>query len=686
MNRYPHGFVRRERRLFTHSPLLAIIIVVLFFAGVSALPQFAQQNPMAPRNPLNPQQNPLGPAAKPKAEAAPAPGLAAPAPLTAQDVGAFLDGLVPLDIERNDVAGAVVVVVKDGKIMFAKGYGYADREKKKPVSVDDTLFRPGSISKLFTWTSVMQLVEQGKLDLDRDVNDYLDFKIPATYSQPITLRNIMTHTPGFEEAIKDLFVAKPTDMMPLRDYLERHMPERIFAPGTTPAYSNYATALAGYIVQRVSGEKFEDYVAAHIFQPLGMTHATFVQPLPDNLKPLMSQGYKLGSGKPQEFEIVVASPAGALSVSGGDLARFMMAHLQDGEFNGQRILKPETARLMHSRQFGLSPELNGMCLGFYEESRNGHRIIGHGGDTMWFHSDLHLVLDQNLGFFVSVNSAGRGNGLRTPLWRNFMDRYFPYQPPAARPPATKMADAKAVSGTYLTSRRSETNFLRIGDYLGETAVTANKDGTIQSSDTKDLNDQPKKFEEIGPLLYRDVNGQARLAFIRNNDGTMSVAVDFPATTYRTLPWYQRQNFVLGVLLGCTAVLLLTVIFWIVTALVRWHYHRVLELSGGQRVLRAATRIVCVVMLVAFGVWGGTFLQLLGDITRSAAMDPWFHLAEAVTMLGVALSVLAVINMVVAWFSERWWWSKLWETLVGLAALAFVWIAVFAHFLSWSVRY
>ena len=170
--------------------------------------------------------------------------------MTAADVETFLDGIVPLQLGLSDIAGATVSVVKDGKLLFAKGYGYADVQKKQPVSPQDTLFRPGSISKLFTWTSVMQLSEQGKLDLDRDVNEYLDFRIPEAFGKPITLKNIMTHTPGFEEQVKDLFSYTPASPN-LGEYLKTHIPGRIYPPGTVPAYSNYATALAGYIVERV---------------------------------------------------------------------------------------------------------------------------------------------------------------------------------------------------------------------------------------------------------------------------------------------------------------------------------------------------------------------------------------------------------------------------------------------------
>ena len=267
---------------------------------------------------------------KQEAGAAPA---AEPSPeghheMTAADIESFLDGLVPLQLEQSDIAGATIAVVKDGKVLFAKGYGYADVQKKKPVSPQDTLFRPGSISKLFTWTAIMQLFEQGKLDLDRDVNDYLDFKIPEAFGKPITLKNIMTHTPGFEEQVKDLISTTPVSPN-LGDYLKRHIPGRIYPPGTVPAYSNYATAVAGYIVQRVSGRPFEDYIAENIFKPLNMTHSTFAQPLPAELTPLMSSGYQLASDPAQKFEIVNPFPAGSLSSSASDMALFMLAHLQD---------------------------------------------------------------------------------------------------------------------------------------------------------------------------------------------------------------------------------------------------------------------------------------------------------------------------------------------------------------------
>ena len=190
--------------------------------------------------------------------------------MTTQDLNAFFGGLIPYAIHRDDIAGAVVVVVKDGKVIFSHGYGYADLAKRTPVIPDQTMFRPGSVSKLFTWTAVMQLVQAGKINLDADVNTYIDFKIPEKFGKPITMRNLMTHTPGWEDVAGDLILQKSSELYPIREYLIKKMPNAIYPPGTVIAYSNYGATLAGYIVQRVSGVPFDQYVANHIFKPLRM--------------------------------------------------------------------------------------------------------------------------------------------------------------------------------------------------------------------------------------------------------------------------------------------------------------------------------------------------------------------------------------------------------------------------------
>ncbi|MGD0470588.1 MAG: serine hydrolase domain-containing protein [Terriglobales bacterium] len=608
--------------------------------------------------------------------------------MTNADVSAFLDGIMPLQLAREDIAGAVIVVVKDGKILFAKGYGYANVEKRIPVSPDATLFRPGSISKLFNWTAIMQQVEQGKLDLDRDVNNYLDFKIPPTFPKPITLRDIMTHTAGFEETAQELFVADAAHLTPLGDYVKTHLPERIFPPFTTPAYSNYATTMAGYILQRVSGEPFDDYIDNHIFHPLGMMHCTVRQPLPDALKPLMSEGYRVASQPAKPFEFVEAAPAGSSSVTGTDMARFMIAHLQDGQYEGAQILRPDTARLMHSRQFSNLPDMNGMALGFYEESRNGHRIIGHAGDTEYFHSDLHLILDQQVGFFVSYNSAGKGEmSPRDALWHAFLDRYYPYEPPAAAAVANAAEDARMVSGRYISSRRAQTTVLKVLNVLGEPKVFANAGDTISVDALKGLNGQPKKFREIGPLMFREVHGQDRVAFKRDDAGQLVMVIDYPFFVFQRSPGTENGTFNLWMIIAAIAIFVLTLLLWPVGALLRKHYGHPLNLTPQQRRLRLIVRLTCLLDLVFLVLFVGFFAMAEKDIgILSPRFNPLLRTIQLVGWLGLLGTLAALYGAWQSWKERHWWLSRLGDTLIAVSCLGFVWFVFVWNMLHWSLRY
>jgi CubicO group peptidase (beta-lactamase class C family) len=654
------------------SVLLTVLLLLPSYSGLGQRPQETQ---------------PRSAEEKPAAAAAATP---APPAMTAADLEAFLDGVVPLQLERENIAGAVVCVVKDGQVLFEKGYGYADREKKVPVSPTETLFRPGSISKLFTWTAVMQLQEQGKLDLDRDVNDYLDFKIPATYAQPITLRHLMTHTPGFAEGNKELISTDAGHIEPLGAWLKGHVPPRIFAPGTVPAYSNYGAALAGYIVERVSGKPFEQYVEENILQPLKMEHSSFRQPLPKELGPLMSKGYELGSGKAEDYEFIPASPAGSMAVTADDISRFMLAHLGEGRWGEAQILRPETAKLMHAQQRTDHPQMNGMALGFYEESANGHRIIGHGGDTQWFHSDLHLMPDQQLGFFVSYNSQGRGDvAPRGVLWRRFLDRYFPYQPPAAAVLRTPVEDARSVAGSYLVTRRCDGCILRLVYLAGsEVKIEAQADGTLLSNDLKGANGQPIHWKEIAPLLYRNADGQQKIAFVKGNDGQSKLVAAVDIVVYQKVPFYQHGSFAMIVMVGTLGILALTLLLALVAALVRCHYGRKLELTGGQRAMRVAVFVACGLDLAVLAAWGLFVVRAFSDLSLlSSKSDGWLHLLQVASMAGLAGSVVPVLAALGAWRrAGAGWWTRAHLTLLALACVGYAWIVLAGHLLDWSLRY
>jgi CubicO group peptidase (beta-lactamase class C family) len=610
--------------------------------------------------------------------------------MTTSDVEAFLDGLVPLQLAREDIAGAVIVIVKNGNILFSKGYGYADLKGKVPVSPTATLFRPGSISKTFAWTAVMQLVERGKIDLDRDINDYLDFKVPHTFGRPVTLRNLMTHTAGFEEVLKDLVVDQSSELVPLRAFVAAHQPNQIFVPGTVPAYSNYGADLAGYIVERVSGRPFDDYVQENIFQPLGITHATFVQPLADSLKPMLSNGYELASGDAKPFELLPpqVAPDGSLSITGADMARFMIAHLQNGKYGETRILQPQTAEMMHARQFSMDPAVNGMALGFYEENRNGHHIVGHGGDTNYFHSDMHLVLDEGLGFFVSYNSSGKGEqDVRTALWEKFLDRYFPFSEPRTEATGTRGIDS--VAGKYLSSRRAQTTILRsLWWVLAEASVSEAPGGTIEVDQMKDLGGQPKRWGAIGNMNFREVGGQQFLVFKRDASGHMQMIGEDPTAIFQRASWNENKN-VLMVALGFAALLLaVTLILWPVGTLLRRHYKRTLPLSPSERRLRLLVKIVCAVDLGALVAFTAIVTYGFSDLTLfSDRLDPWLRILQVVLFLGVVGTAALLYNSYRVWRTAGTGiWTRIYTTGLVLASLIYVWFVMASRLLQSSLKY
>ncbi len=613
--------------------------------------------------------------------------------LTASDLDAFLDGFMPLALERGNIAGSVVVVVKNGQVVIEKGYGVSDVDKQTPVDPRTTMFRPGSVSKLFTWTAVMQLYEQHKLDLDTDINTYLDFKIPPAFGKPVTLRNLMTHTPGFEETVKNLFMTDPKKLITLEAALKASVPERVFPPGEVPAYSNYGAALAGYIVQRVSGEPFELYVAQHILMPLGMTHSTFVQPLPTAFTADMSKGYKTATDKPQPYELIPMSPAGALAASGDDMAHFMLAHLNNGTYGGAQILKPETAIMMHGVAYQHTPGIPPMAWGFYHEDQNGHTIVGHGGDTLWFHSDLHLILDQNVGLFVSQNSAGKENsGIRGPLFKSFMDRYFPAPPRAAEPTLNSAkADGALVAGNYIGSRGSFTNLLTIAGLLGQAQASVNEDGTLSVDALKNFAGEPKKFHEIRPLVWREVHGDT-LLLAKTKDGQVTELVtdSIPQIlAFTRASWWQSSKINLPLFVGMLAMLALTVIFWPIKAILRWRYSEPFKLEGREAMLYRLTRVVAFCDLALFvGVLGYFTVALDNHLELLSGSYDWvIRIIQVVGLAGAIGFFVPVLNAVASFGdSGRPWWTKGTDTLVALACVLSTWYAFSQHLLTWSLNY
>lgn len=485
-----------------------------------------------------------------------------------ENIDTYIDGTIEAQMILEDVPAVTVSVVKDGELIFSKGYGLADIEEQEPVSAETSLFRIGSTSKLFTWTAVMQLHEKGQLDLDADVNQYLDFEIPATYEQPITLRHILSHTAGFEDGGLGYLIHYFPDKGPeLADAMKMYIPTRVNPPGEVSSYSNYATALAGLIVQNVSGTPFNQYVEENIFAPLNMKYASFNEPLSDSMNEHMVKGYTREMGKfaEQPFEMINAfGPAGGASASADAMAKFMIAHLNNGEFNGNRILEKETAEQMHSLLFTADERFSGgMAHGFYVSDYNGHRVIGHGGDTMQFHTDLAIDKDQNIGIFVSYMSTV-SNAARNNFVKQIYDHYFPQPLEQLTPPSDFSERADKYAGSYTFWRRNISSIEKALGIMGGTIdVVPTEENTLMVTGLY----HPRQFVEVDDNLFRQVDGDEQITFVsRSGDGIDTLYFEsFPFMGMERTPTFETGLFKL---LLPTFILLL-----FLQVVISWFYKR-----------------------------------------------------------------------------------------------------------------
>lgn len=600
--------------------------------------------------------------------------------LDAAALEAFFDAYLSAEMEKNHVAGAVVTVVQGEQPLFSKGYGYANVAEGLPVDPEKTVFILGSLSKLFTWTAVMQLAERGQLDLDADVNTYLDFHIPDTYPQPITLNHLMAHNAGFEERKFGQMAATPGQMTSLGDWLKSHLPARVRPPGQFSAYENYGAALAGYIVERVSGMDYAEYVEQNILAPLGMAHTTARQPIPAALETDMSQGYAFANGayRPQAGFNVAANvaPAASFRASAGDMARFMLAHLNDG----RGLLQPATARWMHTRSFAHDPRVNGMAHGFWEMDMNGQRIIGHAGSHFIFSSCLLLFPEQKLGVFLAVNSqggmafVGGQNYLR--FEQAFVDHFFPRELPPLSPPADFAPRANRFSGSYhLTMGRAQTSPEKLAALLSSVEVLADADG-LRVPLLQDA-----RFIEIEPLVFRQVDDDTLLVFKADEAGNVTQAFLGPNAQSALIKdrWFETPAFNLTLLGGW---FLLFLSFEAAAGMRLFLQRRRSQPETATSLERAARGVAGLAGLCGLLALGGGFASIFNIYGLYTGDLPLWPFVQGLSIVVAVLAPGMVIFSFLLWRRGSFGWpERLHYTLVTLAAIGLVWFLWFWNVLG-----
>ncbi len=601
------------------------------------------------------------------------------------EIEAFFDHVFEEEMEKMHIPGAVFSLVKNGKILIAKGYGLSSVEQEIPVDPYETTFFVASVSKLFTATAVMQLVEQGRLDLYTDVNDYLTvFKIDHNFPQPVTIADLLTHTGGFEERTLILAAFSESEMLSGEEYLTLGKQPRVLPPRKYISYSNYGYTLLGYIVEEVSGVPFEQYIDRYILKPLNMQSSSFSYP--DSLMSRLACSYLYtgNSWKPLPVLYVNVGPAGALISTASDMANFMIMHLQNGVFGDATILQEETAIRMHGQLFTQHPELPGWCHGFYEGKINGRRLIQHAGDINNYSSLLALIPEENTGLFMSVN-GGKGivSKFHGIVLKRFMDHYYPSEKKEKYTDELfMMNDIRRFRGTYRLNRYSRLSFEKILGAVLESRIKINPDHSLTVYFSPVLNEPPSHWIRVDTLLFCNKTDGKYMAFYENTDGSIThvnFSVEVPAN-HEKIPWIHSGIFNLF-LLAIILIFFISVIpGWQIVWLVRKIRKRRKERGMWEKRIRSTAILVSglnLLFIIAL------VIALVTSVAQLTSDNPVvFVIVFMIPIIAAILTVVLITFLIHVWKHKLWKLNgRIYFTGVVIAATAYIWMLNYWNFLG-----
>lgn len=475
---------------------------------------------------------------------------------TNDDFAKFADKFINEEMKENNVPGVILSVVKDGDIIFEKGYGYSDLEKNTPVDPNKTLFSIGSVTKNFTAIAVMQLVQENKLDINTDINNYLsEFKIKNPYKEKITMKNLLTHTAGFDETIFNT-LKNPTPLS-LKEYLKNYQPKVIRTPGTIASYSNYGIALAGYIVEEISGMPYEDYIKKNILNKLNMTN-TYCKI--DNEPAInLSKAYDFNSSL-VEYSAIPDGPAGNIVSTANDMSKLLLFHLNANSNTNLQILNKKNLDTLHTSQFSYYPNTLGIGYGMYEQLVNNNKVISHGGSVNGFISMLSFSPEENIGFFISTNSY---NGYV--LNNKFTEEFYKFwninksKLKDLEYSTDIISNIKNFAGSYYDVRRPSKSIglISLITYKPNRVSILNNNSLIINTEL----DDNKVYTRVSENFFKNDDDSSYLFFNKNNDGSYyHVTNDGALSTYEKVPIYKSPLISFIILIISSIIFLFFIVF------------------------------------------------------------------------------------------------------------------------------
>ena len=593
---------------------------------------------------------------------------------------AFMDGIMQAHMDNQHIAGATVAILHEGDTALFKGYGYADLANDVKADPDTTLFRIGSISKLFTWIAVLQQVEEGQLDLDRDINHYLsDFRIPETYDKPVTLRSLMSHTPGFEDILLRLFIREDDPVPSLKEIFQNQMPRRIMPPMEEAAYSNHGTGLAQYLVEKTTGKPLEQYVEQHILEPLGMTRTTFRQPLPEELRPDLSNGYAYEDGifQAKPFEMVPMAGAGGASTTAGDMLVFMECLLNETRHDTISLLDSTTYATMKEPVLTHAKGMNPARHGFMDLSKEHITIIGHGGNTFLFHSLLALLPEHDTAIFISFNTDTAGRSYHKVL-ELFLERYFP-PPPAPEPLSLEMEYLQGFTGTYMSNRRPHSDILKIIGLMNQVEVSADDDQLRYKDFLGDVH-YPEPIDST--TFYLEKN-QTKIGFHRQSEGNAQKLYisNYPIMAFNRIEGLYSPGLHLTLFAVTLACILYILLFWPWAHFLRRHYEKNPKTPHALPFIVKLTAWIPAALFLLFYIL--LFISAGGE-EIVFGIPAGIRIGLFLPLAAIPFVLIMIWSSIVIWKSPRIRnLSRIFYTLACLAFLLSYWQLYFWNLLGWS---
>ncbi len=597
-----------------------------------------------------------------------------------EEIGLFADPFFEKTMTEHHIPGAVFVAVENGRVIFASGYGFADLENAIPVDPEKTMFCAGSVGKLVNWTALMQLYEAGKFDLDDDINLYLkNLHIPETYPEPVTFHHLLTHTTGFDDRNTAATPESIEQLVSLNEYLTRTLPARLRPPGQVTQYSNHGAVISGLLIENISGIPFEQYVEQNIFKPLQMNYSTFSQPQPENLQHYMATGYHYikGTHIAQPVRVANVMPAGMGYFSGIDMANFLIAHLQLGEFSGNRILTEDTATLMHQTHFKNDPHLPGMAYGFIENYKNNHRLLWHTGTSPDFHSLLVMIPEENSGFFFSMNMVDQQVSRK--LLQEFMDYFYPAELEEITPAPADAEINSRYTGAYRTNWHSHKTLEKLAVLGRDVLVTAESDGSLM---IRFEHSPATRWIRTDENLFRMETLDEYVAFAVDENGSAYRLLQSsrPILTYEKIAWWETTAFHLALQFTVIALFLSILSAAVINKVLQRETKNDHLDPGPARYARLIGNLACLIHpLFIIG-----FLAIQMKVV-SGTFDLLFYSVLTMPIILAVLSLIITIYAALAWKNSYWGpGGRIHYTLLAAAALANCWFLYYWNLIGYRV--